>query len=816
MKLLLPLVFIPLSFSATTGCSLGSGESRDPQPGFSRHVPLNSSEGKSQQQRAELKVRKEQSALPSDADHQFKAFDLIIDQDGTEHTRFNRTYKGLKVVGGDVVVHHQPRAGQTSLDVASAKSIEIDPNPLIELEQAKVLGRNGFKGKPVQFVSAELTVLNTGTSPKLTWQINFTGFTPEQRYTEQAVYVDAENGSVLAAWETIYSVAVSGKSFYSGDVTIEATMVNGSYQLNDQTRGGLRTHNMNNAVTGPGTIFNALTTVFGNNSLTNATTIGVDAHFGAAMTWDYFLKVHKRNGIKNDGVGSVSRVHFDNSLNNAFWSDQCFCMTYGDGDGQVFSPLTSLDVAGHEMTHGITSNSAGLIYSGESGGLNEATSDIFGSMVEYYANRKEDPPDYTMGEKIALNPPIGMRYMYDPKLDGRSKNCWTADIGTIDVHFSSGVGNHFFYLLAEGSAPAAPLKPSPTCDNSTVVGIGRDKAAQIWYRALTVYMTSSTDYAAARVATLKASLDLFGAASTETKTVNAAWNAVTVLNTQSPTISAVQDQTTNEDTEKSGIVFTISDGDSPLSCKDSVTAKSSNSSLIANSKVVSSGSGTSCVLSLTPEANASGNAQITLIVSDGQLTAETTFSLNVAPVNDLPQIDVNDQSVVIAANGKTTIPVIVNDVDSKVDCASQVKVTLTGTSSAAADGFAVSGTAPVCLVTINAKGGPGDSVTLKIEVSDGGVSSSKDVQVSLADVAAVIITDSVVGKAPFWLKLDGSNSVATSGKISEWVWSFGDGTSGKAREFWKSYTKAGTYNVSLRAVDDGGKSHETTIQVQVE
>ena len=78
-------------------------------------------------------------------------------------------------------------------------------------------------------------------------------------------------------------------------------------------------------------------------------------------------------------------------------------MTYGDGDGVTFNPFDSLDVAGHEMTHGVTSRTANLTYSGESGGLNEGTSDIFGTMVEFYANNTNDTPDYLIGEELYKN-----------------------------------------------------------------------------------------------------------------------------------------------------------------------------------------------------------------------------------------------------------------------------------------------------------------------------------------------------------------------------------------------------------------------------
>ena len=217
-------------------------------------------------------------------------------------------------------------------------------------------------------------------------------------------------------------------------------------------------------------------------------------------------------------------------------------MTFGDGDnGATILPLVALDIAGHEMSHGVTSRSAGLIYSGESGGLNEATSDIFGTMVEYYASNASDPGDYVVGEELfpnnaAMNQAI--RWMFKPSLDGSSPDCYASSLGGLDVHYSSGVANHFYYLLAEGAVvpagfgagTAANLTPaSLVCNgNTAIAGIGREAAGKIWYRALTVYMTSSTNYAAARVATVNAASDLYGAASAQTNAVKAAWSAVSV------------------------------------------------------------------------------------------------------------------------------------------------------------------------------------------------------------------------------------------------------------------------------------------------
>lgn len=188
-------------------------------------------------------------------------------------------------------------------------------------------------------------------------------------------------------------------------------------------------------------------------------------------------------------------------------------------------------MSAHEISHALTRYTANLICVGESGGLNEATSDIFASMVEFHANNPLDPPDYIIGENVVLPekfPNGGMRFMFDPSKDGKSMSCWTSSANQSDVHHVSGIGNHFFYLLAEGSSPAAPLPASPTCNASTVTGIGREKAAKIWFRALTVYMLSYSDYAHARIATTKAARDLFGAGSIEVSAVRKAWDAVNV------------------------------------------------------------------------------------------------------------------------------------------------------------------------------------------------------------------------------------------------------------------------------------------------
>ena len=243
--------------------------------------------------------------------------------------------------------------------------------------------------------------------------------------------------------------------------------------------------------------------------------------------------MHGRNGIFGNGTGVPSRVHYGNNDVNAFWDGSQ--MTYGDGSSNA-KPLVALDVAGHEMSHGVTENvvSGGLTYSGESGGLNEGTSDIFGTMVEFYANAPSDPGDYQIGEKIHINGNgTPLRYMYNPSLDGSSDSCWTTNTKNKDVHYPSGPANHFYFDLAEGTGSTA-YGTSPVCGSApAVTGIGRAKAERIWFRALDVYFTSNTSYVnnttpsnTARAYTLRAATDLYGSCSTEYKAVQAAWAAV--------------------------------------------------------------------------------------------------------------------------------------------------------------------------------------------------------------------------------------------------------------------------------------------------
>ncbi|MFJ5307982.1 M4 family metallopeptidase [Streptomyces sp. NPDC088350] len=463
------------------------------------------------------------------------ARDVIKDADGTVHTRYERTYAGLPVLGGDLVVD-TAKSGATERVIkatnATIKVADLTPGVATATAEKQAVSRAKALGSTKSAAdSARKVIWAASGKPVLAYETVVGGLQDDGTPNELHVITDAATGKKLYEYQGIENATGTGNTQYSGAVSLTTTQSGSNYNLTDGDRGGHKTYNLNHGTSGTGTLFSQTSNTWGNGTTSNAATAGADAHYGAAETWDFYKNTFGRTGIKNNGVGAYSRVHYGNSYVNAFWDDSCFCMTYGDGTNNA-DPLTALDVAGHEMSHGVTAATAGLNYSGESGGLNEATSDIFGTSVEFYANNSTDVGDYLIGEKIDINGDgTPLRYMDKPSKDGGSADSWYSGVGNLDVHYSSGVANHFFYLLSEGSGAKVingVSYNSPTSDGLPVTGIGRDKADQIWYRALTTKFTSTTNYAAARTGTLAAAGELYGTTGAEYKAVQDAWAAVAV------------------------------------------------------------------------------------------------------------------------------------------------------------------------------------------------------------------------------------------------------------------------------------------------
>ncbi|MCY0940026.1 MULTISPECIES: M4 family metallopeptidase [Streptomyces] len=504
-----------------------------PNPGAA-NVKLSASERATLLAEANSTTAQAARALGLGSGEKLVVRDVVKDADGTTHTSYERTYDGLPVLGGDLTVHAK---GGVTQSVTKATNHEIkvaDTTATVTPAAAEgqaVAAANAEGSKEAKASKGARKVIWAAEGvPVLAFETVVGGLQHDGTPNELHVVTNARTGAKITEWQAVETG--TGNTMYSGQVTLGTTQSGSTYNLTDAARGNHKTYNLNRGSSGTGTLFSGPDDVWGNGLPANLETAAADAHYGAAVTWDYFKNVHGRNGLRNDGVAPYTRVHYGNNYVNAFWQDSCFCMTYGDGDGNA-KPLTSTDVAAHEMTHGLTSVTGNMTYSGEPGGLNEATSDIMAAAVEFYANNPQDLGDYNVGEKIDIRGNgTPLRYMDKPSKDGSSKDAWYSGIGSIDVHYSSGPANHWYYLASEGSGAKVVngvSYDSPTSDGLPVTAIGRDAASKIWFRALTVgYFKSNTNYADARVQTLKAAADLYGQGSTIYNNVANAWAGVNV------------------------------------------------------------------------------------------------------------------------------------------------------------------------------------------------------------------------------------------------------------------------------------------------
>ncbi|GHC46018.1 peptidase [Streptomyces cinnamoneus] len=517
--------------------------------------------------------------------------DTLIDPEGKRHVRFERTHQGVTVIGGDLVVHLDAKNAYTGVTRATNRQVSVPTvTPKLSAGQAAAKAADAAGGTAGQ---AELVVDARADDAVLAYRVTVTGSRGAEAGTAHSVVVDAASGKVIsstphsdafispklkstlraegqqAAPRTATKPAVpgpakpaagafpapangTGASIFAGSVPLITTQTaKSSFTLKDPSRGNGETRNAGKRELesfASGKAFTDTDNKWGNGTAGDPASAAVDAQYGITSTFDYYKKTFARNGIKNDGAGPRALVHYGDKVGNAFWSPDCACMLYGDGDGETFKqPLVALDVTGHELSHGVIEATAGFEPTrvdaagnqyGEAGSLNESFADIFGAGVEFAANNAANPPNYLLGEKLGLEQTF-LRRLDKPSLDKLEATVDYWDEGSYDreVHAGSGVSSHAFYLLAEGSGKktiGGVTYDSPTYDGAAVTGIGREKAQQIFYRALTRYMVSTTDFHEARTATLQAAADIHGADSAEYRAVDKAWAGVNVTEANTP------------------------------------------------------------------------------------------------------------------------------------------------------------------------------------------------------------------------------------------------------------------------------------------
>jgi Zn-dependent metalloprotease len=492
-------------------------------------------------------------AFDLSGDNEFRLVRQKRDKLGEIHYRYNQYYKGIEIVGAQYILHEK-NGYIKSANGRLIHKLNLDVKPALSEETALKAALREVNAKSYMweessnetFIKKEQNNPDATFFPKgllkitcgnkelisencrLVYRFDIYAQNPIGRYY---VDIDAGTGETVNKINRIHNADVSGTgtSLYNGTVSITIDNYgSGQYRLRETDRGdGIQTYDMQN-----GSNYAAAVdfTDTDNNFTDDNAHAGVSVHWATEGTYDYYSTIHGRNSYDDDGSVLLSYVHTDlegmgyEDDNNAFWDGSR--MTYGDGDGVNCSPLVSIDVAAHEMTHGVTEYEANLVYSYEPGALNESFSDIFATATEFYL--EGSGADWLIGEDVTLPAPSFLRSMENPN-SGYQPDTYLGDYwysGIEDnggVHYNSGVQNYWFYLLSQGGAGTNDNE-----DPYSVTGIGIDDAAQIAYRNLTVYLTPTSQYLDAREGSIDAAIDIFGSGSEEHQAVLNAWDAVGV------------------------------------------------------------------------------------------------------------------------------------------------------------------------------------------------------------------------------------------------------------------------------------------------
>jgi zinc metalloprotease ZmpA len=524
-----------------------------------------------------------------DADHNFVVAAQHPGADGTQVTRAEHTYKGVRIFGSESVVVSNS-AGQILSESMSERRQHLGKGPSNKLGAATA----DFSVKPTISAKAAIDIAIKSIAPPATHvaspsaeliifplmktervasaagkaesELNaldvqevVSGY--ELAYlvhtrmvvADKPVYHDtvvgARDGRIVSQWSMLQTVVGTGNSQYNGVVPISTTLAGTNYVMKDPTRGTGGTFGamaITNADhgTSAGNVYTSASNIWGDGknyvaggSTTDANgqTAAVNAMWGLMNTYDMLKNTLGWQSLDGHNTATYIAAHVNTAYDNAYYSDTCKCMFIGDGSS--FNSLGSIDVIGHEMGHGVTASTSNLVYAGESGGLNESSSDINGEVVEAYARAGgsgETIPasgnDWVIAKEIS-KAGTPLRWLYKPSKDGSSPDAWSTTLKRLDVHYSSGPNNRMFYFLAQGSnADKASDYYSKYLNKAPAAmsGIGTDKAYRIWFKAATTKFTSTTNYADARSKMVTAAEELYGANSKEAIAVQRAYAAINV------------------------------------------------------------------------------------------------------------------------------------------------------------------------------------------------------------------------------------------------------------------------------------------------
>ncbi|TKD71558.1 M4 family metallopeptidase [Pseudalkalibacillus hwajinpoensis] len=442
---------------------------------------------------------------------------------GMTHYEYVQTVKGVSIDGARFIVH----TNETGEVVAVNGDLHPDANKnfkgnyevkLSEKEAVKEAW-NHINVKPKNTVSdnpsfvkksnasdmvekSEKVVYQKDNNYYMTYKVQLQFIDPYPANWQ--IFVDARDGSIVDSYNAVTEEATTGHGtgVLGDNKSLNTYYSNGTYYLYDTTKpmNGVietRTAFLGNFL--PGNY-----STDDDNAFTDTSQgADVDANYYAGTVYDYYYNTHNRNSFDNNGATIRSTVHYGSNYNNAFWNGSQ--MVYGDGDGTTFAPLSGAqDVVAHEITHAVTERTAGLKYQDQSGALNESMSDVFGYFVE--------PEDFLLGEDVYTPNKSGdaLRSLSNPEAYGQPSHMddyYNTSSDNGGVHTNSGIPNKAAYL--------------------TIQSIGKSKAEQIYYRALSVYLTPTSNFSEARSALLQATTDLYGTGTTYNSVANA-WTQVGV------------------------------------------------------------------------------------------------------------------------------------------------------------------------------------------------------------------------------------------------------------------------------------------------
>nr|WP_101391367.1 M28 family peptidase [Streptomyces sp. TLI_146] len=553
---------------------------------------------------------------------------------------YERSYRGLPVVGGDAVVLADGDGDIRAVQSASAVRVDVATTPSVTAKTAESTSRTKL-AKVDKVVDSRLVVRLADGKAALAWETVLAGRT-KSAPSKLHVFVDARTGKVLATHDDVEAGTANSKWNGPSPLTIDTTGSGGTYSLRDPNRPGLSCADYST-----GSVFSKSSDSWGTGNPTSKETGCADLMFAAQKQWNMLGQWLGRNGVDGSGRSFPGKVGLGDL--NAYWDGSS--VTIGHNSANEW--IAGIDVVAHEYGHAIDSNTPGGT-SGQEAGLGEGTGDIFGALTEAYTNEPApyDTPDYTVGEMIDLQGRGPIRNMYNPSLVSNDPNCYSSSIPGTEVHKAAGPINHWFYLLAEGSNPGGGKPNSPTCNSSTVTGVGVQNAGKIFYGGM-LLKTSSMSYKKYRTATLSSAKTLDPTCDLFNKT-KAAWDAISVpAQTGDPTctpsgqndFSMALNPASGTVQQGGSVTTTVSTAVTTGNAQSvALTASGLPSGVTASFNPATVQSGQSSVLTLSATSNAAPGASTITVKGQGTTLSHTVdYVLNVGgtpPGTDPPNIDV--------------------------------------------------------------------------------------------------------------------------------------------------------------------------------